>query len=147
MSYIYTMFVRILGVEDKSSYERDLFFVAKKIEDTGRHVTVLEEFSLPTPEETARVARSNAQSGAQVISSLLPMIQPTANRRLDAAVGRAFVEILTELDREHGFSMRIKNKGVYLVCWFNRYFRLLFEGYSAGKLPVLFLFWSLPYRL
>ena len=36
--------------------------------------------------------------------------------------------------------MRIKNKGVYLVCWFNRYFRLLFEGYSAGKLPVLFYF-------
>lgn len=138
--YIYTMFVRILGVEDKSSYERDLFLWRKKLEDTGRHVTVLEEFSLPTPEETARVARSNAQSGAQVISSLLPMIQPTANRRLDAAVGRAFVEILTELDRKHEPPMRIKNKGVYLVCWFNRYFRLLFEGYSAGKLPVLFYF-------
>ena len=41
-----------------------------------------EEFSLPTPEETARCT-NNAQSGAQVISSLLPMLQPTANHRLD----------------------------------------------------------------
>lgn len=138
--YIYTMFVRILGVEDKSSYERDLFLWRKKLEDAGRHVTVLEEFPIPTPEETARVARTSAQSGAQVIASLLPMLQPTANRKLDAAAGRALAEILTELDEANEPPMRIKNKGVYLVCWFNRYFRSLFEGYSAGKLPVLFYF-------
>lgn len=138
--YTYTMFVRILGVEDKSSYIRDLFLWRKKLEDAGRHVTVLEALPVPTPDETARVARSNAQNGAQVIASLLPMLQPTANSKLDAAAGRALAEILTELDEANEPPMRMKNKGVYLVCWFNRYFRTLFEGYSAGKLPVLFYF-------
>lgn len=138
--YTYTMFVRILGVEDKSSYERDLFLWRKKLEDAGRHVMILEELPVPTPDETARVARSNAQSGAQVIASLLPMLRPTANGKLDAAAGRALAEILTELTEANEPPMRIKNKGVYLVCWFNRYFRTLFEGYSAGKLPVLFYF-------
>ncbi len=138
--YIYTMFVRIFGVEDKSSYTRDLFLWRKKLEDAGRHVTVLEELPIPTPEETARVARTNAQTSAQVIAALLPMLQPMANQKLDAAAGRAFVELLHELEQENEPVMRIKNKGVYLVCWFNRYCRKLFEGYSVGKLPVLIYF-------
>lgn len=139
-AYTYTMFVRILGVEDKSSYSRDLFLWRKKLEDTGRHVTVLEELPIPTPEETARVARTNAQTPAQVIATLLPMLQPTANQKLDAAAGHALVELLGEMEQENEPAMRMKNKGVYLVCWFNRYFRKLFEGYSAGKLPVLIYF-------
>ena len=139
-SYIYNMFVRILGVSDKSSYTRDLFLWRKKLADTGRHVTVLEELPIPTPNETAKVAQCSAQSAAQVIAGLLPMLQPTANAKLDAAAGRALVELLTEMEQANESPMRIKNRAVYVICWFNRYFRTLFEGYSNGKLPVLFYF-------
>lgn len=139
-AYIYNMFVRILGVSDKSSYTRDLFLWRKKLEDTGRHVTVLEELPIPTPDETAKVAQCNAQSAAQVIAGLLPMLQPTANAKLDAAAGRALVELLTEMEKANESPMRIKNRAVYVICWFNRYFRTLFEGYTSGKLPVLLYF-------
>lgn len=138
--YIYTMFARILGVSDKSSYTRDLFLWRKKLEDTGRHVTVLEGLPIPTPGETAKVGPCDPQSASQVIAALLPMLQPTANARLDAAAGRAFVALLTEMERAGESAMRIKNRAIYLVCWFNRYFRTLFEGYTGGKLPVLFYF-------
>lgn len=138
--YVYTMFVRILGVEDKSAYTRDLFLWRKKLEDTGRHVTVLEELPIPTPDETARVARCNTQSAAQVIAGLLPTLTPTSNAKLDAAAGRALAELITEMEQAGESPMRIKNRAVYVICWFNRYFRTLFEGYAAGKLPVLLYF-------
>lgn len=138
--YIYTMFARILGVSDRSSYARDLFLWRKKLEDTGRHVTVLEGLPIPTPGETAKVGACAPQSASQVIAALLPMLQPTANAKLDAAAGRAFVELLTEMERAGESPMRIKNRAIYLICWFNRYFRTLFEGYTSGKLPVLLYF-------
>ena len=138
--YIYTMFARILGVSDPSSYARDLFLWRKKLEDTGRHVTVLEALPIPTPDETAKVAQCGAQSASQVIAGLLPMLQPTANAKLDAAAGRALVELLTEMEKAGESPMRIKNRAVYVICWFNRYFRTLFAGYSGGKLPVFIYF-------
>ena len=66
--YIYTMFARILGVSDSSSYARDLFLWRKKLEDTGRHVTVLEGLPIPTPGETAKVGACAPQSASQVLS-------------------------------------------------------------------------------
>lgn len=138
--YTYNMFVRILGVAEPSGYARDLFLWRKKLTDTGRHVTVLEELPIPTPSETAKLSQCSTQSASQVIAGLLPLLQPTANAKLDAAAGRALVELLTEMERAGESPMRIKNRGVYVVCWFNRYFRTLFEGYSSGKLPVLIYF-------
>lgn len=138
--YFYTMFVRILGVEDKSSYARDLFLWRKKLEDAGRRVTILESLPIPTPDETARIVRVTAHNGSQVIAALLPMFQPTAHAELDAAVGRAFATLMNEMEQAGEAPTRMQNRAIYLICWFNRYFHTLFQGYAAGKVPVLFYF-------
>ena len=136
----YNMFVRIRGVEEKSSYVKDLFLWKKQLEEKGRKVLVLESLPIPTAEEVARTGRCNVQTADQVVAGLLPVLRPTANARLDGIVQTAFSNLIFDMAKENQPVNRIKNRAVYLVCWFNRYFDQLLKGCKEDSMPVFLYF-------
>ncbi|BCI60954.1 YceG family protein [Solibaculum mannosilyticum] len=136
----YNMFVRIRGVEEKSSYVKELFLWKKHLEEKGRKVLVLESLPIPTAEEVARAGRCNVQTAQQVVVGLLPALRPTANARLDGIIRSAFSNLILELAKENEPVNRIKNRAVYLVCWFNRYFDQLLKGIKEDSIPVFLYF-------
>ena len=135
------MFVRIRGVEDKAAYVQQLFRWQNQLKEQGRKVTVLESIPVPTPGEVSPLSGCSMQSAQRMIMTLLPALKSTASKQLDGIARRAFSELLLAEAAQDGDRLnRLKNKAIYLVCWYNRYMPMVFDRWSMEALPVFVYF-------
>lgn len=131
--YIYNMFVRITGVEDKASYCSDLFHWKTNLENTGKCVFVLEDIPVPTTEEISIINKNNYNNINQLLMDLSVKIKSLISPEIENQARKAFVEVLLkENETDLNNLNRLKNKAIYIICWFQRYQKQIFRNYTNG---------------
>lgn len=130
----YNCFYKISGVEDKLTYQNDLYQFQLALKNDGRKLVVVEkEIPKPTMEEIASIRRKNYANEDQMLLDLSANIQYPANLELKNLMNKAFIDVLLEESKVSGMNLnKLTNKAVYLLCWLKRY------------LPRLFTNWNLP---
>lgn len=130
----YNCFIRIYGVEDKLTYQNELYQLQLALKNSKRRLVILEgAIPKPTMEEINAIQRKNYNNQEQMLLDLKAKIQYTANQELQRLMHKAFLDILLAESKEAGMNLnRLTNKAVYLLCWLKRY------------QPELFCNWKLP---
>lgn len=135
----YNCFIRIHGVEDKITYQNELYQFQLELKNKKRRVVILEStIPKPTMEEIRAVNRKNYSSVEQMLSDLVAKIQYTANVELQRLMHKAFLDILLKEGQTADMNPnRLTNKAVYLLCWLKRYQSELFYNWKLPEIGVL----------
>ncbi len=131
----YNCLIRINGVEDKLTYQNELYQFQLELKSKKRKVVIIEEkIPLPTVEEIAAVQKKDYNRLEQMLADLANQnIRYTANIELQQVIRTAFFDLLLEEGRRENSNInRLKNRAVYLLCWLKRY------------QPELFFDWKMP---
>lgn len=141
--YIYNLFARITGVEDKTTFGLDWMNWKLALEGQGRKVIVWEEIQPPMPNEIAVVNKNNYNNTMQLFQDMVSKIHIKNDHALESQVRSAFLELLQEEEKkEAGNLKRLKNRAIYLLCWLQRYQATLFEGWQQGRDYNTLLYWG-----
>ena len=94
-NYVYNMFVRIRGVDEKDEYLKELLKWKIKLESISR-TTLLIEKKIPMPEfsEVNAVARTQYSTVAQMLSSISSNIKFPKCKDIEDFVKKAFVDVM-----------------------------------------------------
>ncbi|SFB10732.1 Putative component of 'biosynthetic module' [Acetitomaculum ruminis DSM 5522] len=134
----YNLFIRVYGVNDKASYASDLFKWKSDLKNRGRQILILEN-TIPIPNQTEinAIPRKDYSSVALMIADLLTQIKAPADKGLENQVKKAFSDVLTEESKKEGENLnRLKNKAIYIISWYKRYYNSLFSNYKPGDMSV-----------
>lgn len=125
----YNAYIRINGVDDKSSYLNELYKFYNELKTAGRRVFVQNgSITLPSTFEIAEIKRQNYANKEQMIVGLSENIR-FSNIELQKIMIRTFVDILSDEAEATNESLnRLTNKAVYLLCWLKRYMAELFSA-------------------
>ena len=135
----YNCFCRIMGAEDKLTYENELYQLQLELKNSKRQLVIVNgQISPPTPEEIGAIHRKNYQTLNQLIMDLSGNIQYTADQELSRIMHKAFVDMLLEEGKAGLNINRITNKAVYLLCWLKRYQQGLFGGWRMPQIACFF---------
>ena len=135
----YNSLIRISGVEDKLTYQNELYQFQLELKNSGRRLVILDE-AIPKPsmEEIGAIRRKNYANYEQMLLDLAGNIQYTANLELQRLMHKAFLDIFLEEVKKTDVNLnRLTNKAVYLLCWLKRYQGDLFSNW---KLPQISCF-------
>ncbi len=131
--FFYNCFLRVKGVEDRLTYENELYQLQLAIKNAQRRIVVISEtIKKPTPQEITQIRRNNYTKVEQLILDLASNIEYTPNIELHRMIHKAFVDIILQEYRREENLNKLTNKAVYLLCWIKRY------------LPMLFINWNPP---
>lgn len=135
--FYYTVFARLCGVEDKTSYLNTLLQFYLHLTGADRPVLVLDqEIPIPKPDEVSQIRRKN-------YSDLTTMLADLAQNIIDAVpqvqqlLRQQFILFLQEEPNPEGKLNRQLNRAVYLLCWLRRYQKQLFGQWKQGNLGAL----------
>lgn len=136
----YNCFCRISGVEDKLTYQNELYQLQLELRTAKRRLVIVNEtIPPPTMEEIAQVRRRNYQDLKQLVLDLSTNIQYTASQELQRLMNRAFVDLILEEGKKAGSSLnRLTNRAVYLLCWLKRYQQSLFGSWNYPEIAAFF---------
>lgn len=134
--FFYNCFCRINGAEDKLTYTNELFQLQQELRNAKRKLVIVnEEIPRPTPEEIAKIKRSNYARQDQMIMELASNIKYTANIELQRIMHKAFVDVVLAEAKKDGSNLnKLTNKAVYLLCWLNRYMPQLFSNWKQSDI-------------
>ncbi|MCR5835187.1 MAG: YceG family protein [Lachnospiraceae bacterium] len=134
--FYYNCFCRINGVEDKVTYQNELFQFYNEIKNNNRRIVIVDE-RIPVPEmnEINSIQRGNYNTIEQLIMDLLKNINYITDMELKCIVHKAFVDVLMEEASGQGMNLnKLKNKAVYLLCWFKRYYHNLLANWKMPEI-------------
>lgn len=134
----YNAFCRMYGVEDKVTFQNDLYKFYLDIKNSGRGFCIVEnEIPLPTPQEVAMLKRGNYVKTNQMIADFARKIFFPQNAELQKLMVKAFVDVMLEESDKPDMNLnKLTNRGVYLLCWLYRYMRPLFNNWSMPFVSV-----------
>lgn len=140
LQFYYTVFARVLGVEDKGEYYSTLFKWKLNLEKENRTVFILEqEIPVPTPDEVLKISRKIYRDRSVLLADMQKNIMFPSNLSLQSYVKNAFYEILSPLDIP---VQKLLNKSVLLLCWISRYLPKLFQNKNFLNTPI-FIFYGI----
>ncbi len=137
--FFYNCFCRIRGVEDKLTYQNELYQLQAEIKACKRPLLIINEsIELPTTEEIQKIHRGNYQRLDQLILDLSSNLSFLAGSELQALARQAFVDLLLEESKKPEANLnRLSNKAVYLLCWLRRY-QSLFANWRMPQIACFF---------
>ncbi|MCI8860369.1 MAG: hypothetical protein HFI71_12800 [Lachnospiraceae bacterium] len=135
----YNCFMRIHGVEDKITYQNELYQFQLELKNKKRRVVILEgAIPKPTMEEIGAINRKNYSNEEQMLFDLAAKIQYTANIELQRLMNKAFLDILLQEGQAADMNLnRLTNKAIYLLCWLKRYQSELFYNWKLPEISAL----------
>lgn len=134
--FLYNLFARVMGVEDKATYYNELLKWKLKLESKNRAVVIIEKgIKMPDAVEVQSIKRGNYSNVAQMLMDMVKNIDFPRNKELEKYVKSAFVGIMEE-DKETSLQ-KLVNRGVILLCWVRRYVPQLFENWQLENTPTL----------
>ncbi|WP_026522527.1 YceG family protein [Butyrivibrio sp. VCB2001] len=131
----YNIFSVVYGAGDGCTYLNELYNLYKGLKDSGRAVTVVEDgIPVPTIDEIAKVQRKSSYTRQEdLLQDLVQNIRFAQSAELQRIVTKAFLDIMImESGMENMNLNKLLGKGVYLICWINRY---IFSLFSNWKMP------------
>ncbi len=132
--FFYNCYLRINGVEDKLTYANDLYQFYLELKNQKRQ-TVIVNGSIPNPttDEIMKIRRNHYTGVEQMVADLQMNIRYPASTVLQAVLCRAFAEVMKLEAGEPEINLnRLMNKGVYLLCWIQRYQNQLFKNWKKN---------------
>lgn len=122
-NFFYNCYCRIMGVEDRLTYQNDLFQLQLELKNRKRHVVIVNNtIDPPTIEEINEIHRKIYQNVNQLIIDLATNIRYSASQELQRIMHKAFVDIILEESKQPNMNMnRLTGKAVYVLCWLKRY--------------------------
>lgn len=138
--FFYNVFCRITGVEDKLTYQNELYKLYMELKNAKRKTVVVDNvIDVPTVEEIKLIKRNNYTSIGRMIWDLSLNIDFSYNAELNQIIKKAFVDILNEEGRNKDENInRLTNKAVYILCWIKRYYPMLFSNWKMPEIAVFF---------
>ena len=132
-------FCRINGVEDKVTFENDLYRFYLEIKNSGRTFCIVEnEITIPTAEEIARINKRNYVTKEEMIRDLIGKVKCPFDIQLERVIRTSFVDIVNEIAEDQKMSLsKLTGKAIYILCWLLRYFDILFRNWH---MPFVSLF-------
>ncbi len=136
----YNCFCRINGVEDRVTYENDLYQLQLELKHEGRHLVIVNgTIPSPTVDEISAIQRKNYHDTSQMIMDLSANIRYTVSRELQRIMVKAFVDLFLEESGKTANNVnRLTNKAVYLLCWLKRYSNQLFPNWKSTDIACFF---------
>lgn len=136
----YNCFCRIMGAEDKVTYQNELFQLQLELKNCGRKVVIVnEKIDPPSMDEIGEINRKNYQNVTQLIMDLSVNIKYSQEQEMRRLLQKAFVDtILAESKKENLNLNRLTNKAVYLLCWLKRYQGQLFANWKTPEVACFF---------
>ena len=140
-TFFYNCFCRINGVEDKLTYQNELYQLQAELRSRKRKLVIVSgEIPVPAPEEISPIRWQNYSNVNQLIEGLsrnLSEIFPDGE--LLRMARKAFVDLLLEEGKRTEVQLsRLMNKAVYLLCWLKRYKAQLFAGWNLPEIAGFF---------
>lgn len=137
--FYYTMFGRIVGVSDKSSYVSDLLQLYLSLTAANRPVTVWDApLPKPTPDEISRVRRRSYRDQLEAVADLAQNIC-CAQPALQFVLRQQFLTFFQAEPAPEGKWNRLLNRMVYVLCWLARYQKELFGTWPDGEQGTLLI--------
>ena len=132
----YNCFIRITGVEDKLTYPNELYRFQLELKRTKRRLVILDGgIPKPTPDEISGVRRRNYTRTDQMLTDLSSNIRFAGSQELQRLMIKSFIDVLMGEEKLPGMNIhKLTNKGVYLLCWLNRYAPVLFKSFHMPEI-------------
>lgn len=139
-NFFYNCYCRIMGVEDRLTYQNDLFQLQLELKNRKRHVVIVNNtIDPPTIEEINEIHRKIYQNVNQLIIDLATNIRYSASQELQRIMYKAFVDIILEESKQPNMNMnRLTGKAVYVLCWLKRYQQRLFNNWKPPEVACFF---------
>ena len=139
-NFFYNCYCRIMGVEDRLTYQNDLFQLQLELKNRKRHVVIVNNtIDPPTIEEINEIHRKIYQNVNQLIIDLATNIRYSASQELQRIMHKAFVDIILEESKQPNMNMnRLTSKAVYVLCWLKRYQQRLFNNWKPPEVACFF---------
>lgn len=139
-NFFYNCYCRIMGVEDRLTYQNDLFQLQLELKNRKRHVVIVNNtIDPPTTEEINEIHRKIYQNVNQLIIDLATNIRYSASQELQRIMHKAFVDIILEESKQPNMNMnRLTGKAVYVLCWLKRYQQRLFNNWKPPEVACFF---------
>lgn len=139
-NFFYNCYCRIMGVEDRLTYQNDLFQLQLELKNRRRHVVIVNNtIDPPTIEEINEIHRKIYQNVNQLIIDLATNIRYSASQELQRIMHKAFVDIILEESKQPNMNMnRLTGKAVYVLCWLKRYQQRLFNNWKPPEIACFF---------
>lgn len=136
VNFFYNCYCLINGVEDKLTYENELFLFYQKITESNRNLVAIDEkIPLPQPEEISSIRRKNYNSLEQMLLDLSCNLKVPENMELQRLLVKAFMDgMLSESKKSEMNLNRLMNQAVYLLCWLKRYQNVLFKNWKMPQI-------------
>ena len=136
----YNCFCRIRGVEDKLTYQNELYQLQLELRNLKRKIVIVNNsIAPPTIDEINEIHRRNYQDVNQLIMDLSKNICYTSNQELRQIMNKAFVDLILEENKKNGMNLnRLTNKAVYLLCWLKHYQKQLFDNWKMPEIGCFF---------
>ncbi len=136
----YNMFLKVTGVDNKVEYSSELFNWKDSLEKAGKKVCVINKITPATAEEVEKIQPNKYETPTELINDLAQKIRCPYPQLKNQTV-KAFIECMTdEIEKDKDNFTRFTAKGIYLLSWFSRYGRQLFEKNYGENLPVIIYF-------
>lgn len=139
-NFFYNCYCRIMGVEDRLTYQNDLFQLQLELKNRKRHVVIVNNtIDPPTIEEINEIHRKIYQNVNQLIIDLATNIRYSTSQELQRIMHKAFVDIILEESKQPNMNMnRLTGKAVYVLCWLKRYQQRLFNNWKPPEVACFF---------
>lgn len=138
----YNCFIQMNGVEDKLTYQNDVYRLYQDLKSSKRKLLVIEnEIPKPTMEEISSIRRNRYERTEQMLMDLSSNLVCTYEKELERLMRKAFLDIMLEASGKEGMNLnKLTNKAVYLLCWAKRYQADLFSGQKLPEISCLIAF-------
>ena len=135
-SFFYNCYCLINGVEDKLTYENELFLFYQKVIESNRNLVAIDEkIPLPHPEEISAIRRKNYNSPEQMLLDLACNLKVPGNMELQRLLVKAFMDVMISESKKSGMNLnRLMNQTVYLLCWIKRYQNVVFKNWKMPQI-------------
>lgn len=139
-SFFYNCFCRIAGVEDKLTYQNELYQLQLELKNCHRKVVIVSNaIEVPSVDEINDIRRKNYQNINQLIMDLSSNIRCSSSQELQRLMNKAFIDIILEEGKKDGSNLnRLTNKAVYMLCWLKRYQQQLFCNWKVPEVACFF---------
>ncbi len=136
--FFYNAFFKITGVEDKTTYQSELFRFKSSLDASGREALIFNTAIVaPTPAEISAINRQNPQNYMQAIAMLAPNLKGICSDKLYKIVHNAFVDLMLALSKQEGMNVnKFVTKAVCIICLIKRYRQYMLVS-DFNKMPCL----------
>lgn len=137
----YSIFAKILGVEDANSYEISLLKFKLKLEERNRKLILIENgIKNPEYDEVSKIIKPPLNSKRDILFTLSKNIFFSQHLEKTKAIQKVFVNSL--LGEEEGSLQNFFNKSIVILCWLIRYMKIFFDKYNSEYYPVFLYYGS-----